>query len=80
MSLYIKDLEIWSLSLACALNNDSLSTDMLYRAIYRYTAFVIVPHSSMVFMFDAENALESMLETYLKKEKKREMILHLQMI
>lgn len=47
MSLCIKDLEIWSLSLACALNNDSLSTDMLYRAIYRYTAFVIAPHSSV---------------------------------
>lgn len=47
MSLYVKDLKIWSLSLACALNNDSVLTNMLCRAIYRYTAFVIIPHSSM---------------------------------
>lgn len=47
MSLYVKDLKIWSLFLACALNNDSVPTNMLCGAIYRYTAFVIISHSSM---------------------------------
>lgn len=47
MSLYVKDLQIWSLSLACALNNDSVPTHMLCSTTYRYTAFVMIPHSSM---------------------------------
>lgn len=47
MSLYVKDLKMWSLSLACALNMTLYHKHVVYRAIYRYTAFVIIPHSSV---------------------------------
>lgn len=69
MSLYVKDLKIWSLSLACALNNDAVPTDMLCRAIYRYTAFVIIPHSSMLSCWMLKMLWNPRWRHFLKNEK-----------
>lgn len=62
MSLYVKDLKMWSLSLACALNNNCTHKHVVWSYIQihsfcDYFSFI------NVLMFDAENALESMLET-----------------
>lgn len=60
-----------SLSLACALENDStVPTDSLCNAIYRHTTFVIVLHSSMLARLTLKMLWNPHQRHFLKEKKK----------
>lgn len=71
MSLNVKDLKLWSLSLACALNNDSILTHLLCRVIYRYIAWWLF-FIHQCFYVNAKILWNPCRRHYLKNKKRNE--------